>query len=54
MACTAFLERDPNPTVEDIEKGLGGNLCRCGTYRGIRHAVLEAAKEMKGGAHGNV
>ncbi len=54
MACTAFLERNPNPTVEDIEKGLGGNLCRCGTYQGIRHAVLQAAKEMKGGAHGNV
>ncbi|HUZ46330.1 MAG TPA: (2Fe-2S)-binding protein [Terriglobia bacterium] len=54
MACTAFLERNPNPTPEDIEKGLGGNLCRCGTYWGVRHAVLQAAKEMKGGSHGNV
>ncbi len=49
MACTAFLEKNPNPTLEQIEKGLGGNLCRCGTYAGIRRAVLEAAKAMKGG-----
>lgn len=54
MASTAFLERNPNPTMEEIEKNLGGNICRCGTYWGIRHAVLEAAKEMKGGAHGSV
>ncbi|HET9177009.1 MAG TPA: (2Fe-2S)-binding protein [Terriglobia bacterium] len=54
MACTAYLERDQNPTMEEVAKNLGGNICRCGTYRGIRHAVLEAAKGMKGGAHGNV
>ncbi len=49
MACTAFLESNPNPTLEDIEKGLGGNLCRCGTYRGLREAVLDAAETMRGG-----
>jgi xanthine dehydrogenase YagT iron-sulfur-binding subunit len=55
MACTAFLEKHPNPTLEEIEKGLGGNLCRCGTYAGIRPAVLDAAKAMKGGhAHAKV
>lgn len=54
MACTAYLERDQNPTMEEVAKNLGGNICRCGTYWGIRHAVLEAAKGMKGGAHGNV
>jgi xanthine dehydrogenase YagT iron-sulfur-binding subunit len=54
MASTAFLERNPNPSLEEIAKGLGGNLCRCGTYRGIRQAVLQAAKEMKGEAHGKV
>jgi xanthine dehydrogenase YagT iron-sulfur-binding subunit len=51
MACTAFLEKNPNPSLEEVEKGLGGNLCRCGTYAGIRHAVLDAAKAMKGGPH---
>jgi xanthine dehydrogenase YagT iron-sulfur-binding subunit len=49
MACTAFLEKNPNPTLEDVEKGLGGNLCRCGTYMGVRQAALDAAKAMKGG-----
>jgi xanthine dehydrogenase YagT iron-sulfur-binding subunit len=49
MACTAYLEREHNPTLEDIGKNLGGNICRCGTYWGVRHAVLEAAG-VKGGA----
>jgi xanthine dehydrogenase YagT iron-sulfur-binding subunit len=46
MACIAFLKTNPNPTREEVEKGLGGNLCRCGTYWGIRQAVLDAAKVM--------
>jgi xanthine dehydrogenase YagT iron-sulfur-binding subunit len=50
MAVKGFLDRYPNPTMEDVEKGLGGNLCRCGTYVGVRKAALEAAKQMKGGA----
>ena len=54
VACTGYLERDHNPTAEEISKNLGGNICRCGTYWGIRHAVLDAAKAMKGGANGNV
>jgi len=49
MASKAFLDRNPNPTYEQVKAGLGGNLCRCGTYVGIRQAVLEAAKELKGG-----
>ncbi len=49
MAVKAFLDRNPNPTMHDVEKGLGGNLCRCGTYAGVRQAALEAAKAMKGG-----
>lgn len=49
VACKAFLDKHPNPTLEQVEKGLGGNLCRCGTYVGVRQAVLDAAKAMKGG-----
>jgi len=49
MAAKGYLDKHPNPTYEDVQKGLGGNLCRCGTYVGVRKAVLEAAKEMKGG-----
>jgi xanthine dehydrogenase YagT iron-sulfur-binding subunit len=49
VACKAFLDKHPNPTREDVEHGLGGNICRCGTYAGVREAVLEAAKTLKGG-----
>ncbi|MGC4054888.1 MAG: (2Fe-2S)-binding protein [Paludibaculum sp.] len=50
-ASKAFLDRNPNPTYEQVKDGLGGNLCRCGTYVGVRKAVLEAAKMMKGGSN---
>ena len=46
MASKGFLDRNPNPTYEQVKTGLGGNLCRCGTYVGVRKAVLEAAKVM--------
>ena len=48
MAAKTFLDHNPNPTYEEVKSGLGGNLCRCGTYMGVRKAVLDAAKEMKG------
>ncbi len=49
MAVKGYLDKHPNPTYEDVQKDLGGNLCRCGTYVGVRKAALQAAKEMKGG-----
>jgi xanthine dehydrogenase YagT iron-sulfur-binding subunit len=49
MACKAFLDKNPNPTPEEVQKGLGGNLCRCGTYMGVRAAVMQAANTQKGG-----
>ncbi len=49
MACKAYLDGHPNPTHEQVKKALGGNLCRCGTYMGVRKAVLDAAMRMKGG-----
>ena len=49
VACKAFLDKNPNPTAEEINKGLGGNLCRCGTYVGVRAAVAQAAKGKRGG-----
>jgi xanthine dehydrogenase YagT iron-sulfur-binding subunit len=48
MAAKGFLDHHPNPTMDDVKHGLGGNLCRCGTYMGVRKAVLEAAKSTKG------
>jgi len=52
MAAKGFLDKHPNTSYEDVKKGLGGNLCRCGTYVGVRKAVLEAAKEMNGAKNG--
>lgn len=46
MACKTFLDRNPDPSAAEIERGLGGNLCRCGTYIGIRAAVAQAARVM--------
>jgi xanthine dehydrogenase YagT iron-sulfur-binding subunit len=43
VATKAFLDQHPNPTQEQIKHGLGGNYCRCGTYAGIRAAVMQAA-----------
>lgn len=50
MATKALLDRNPSPTPRDVERGLCGNLCRCGTYPGLRKAALEAAA--KGGRRG--
>ena len=44
VACKALLDKNPNPTPDQVQKGLGGNLCRCGTYMGVRAAVMQAAK----------
>lgn len=49
MACKAYLDRNPHPTYEQVKKALGGNLCRCGTYMGVRKAVLGAALRVKAG-----
>ncbi|MSU62179.1 MAG: (2Fe-2S)-binding protein [Pedosphaera sp.] len=47
-AATAFVRKHPNATIEQIRSGLGGNLCRCGTYAGMLLAVADAASG-KGG-----
>jgi xanthine dehydrogenase YagT iron-sulfur-binding subunit len=43
VATKALLDRNPRPTPEQVRKGLCGNLCRCGTYVGVRAAALQAA-----------
>jgi isoquinoline 1-oxidoreductase subunit alpha len=43
MTAAALLARTPNPTDEEIGAAMSGNLCRCGTYVRIRHAVKRAA-----------
>ena len=44
MNMAEFLEKNPNPTDEEIRHGLVGNLCRCTGYAHIVKAVREAAK----------
>jgi carbon-monoxide dehydrogenase small subunit len=43
MAAADLLERNPNPTEEEVRHGLEGNLCRCTGYHNIVKAVLDAA-----------
>jgi aerobic-type carbon monoxide dehydrogenase small subunit (CoxS/CutS family) len=50
VAAVAFLRENPNPTRDEIARGMNGNICRCGTYTRIIAAVERAAKAMKGGA----
>ena len=52
VACKAFLDKNPNPTPEEVKHGLGGNLCRCGTYIGVRAAVQQAASVQKAARKG--
>jgi len=47
MASKAFLDKNPEPTLEEIEYGLDGNICRCAGYLKIIDAVRAAAQEMK-------
>lgn len=50
MATRAFIEKHPNASLEEIQKGLGGNICRCGTYANITMCAVEICKSAKGGA----
>jgi carbon-monoxide dehydrogenase small subunit len=44
MAAAGLLERNPNPTEEEVRHALEGNLCRCTGYHNIVKSVLDAAK----------
>jgi aerobic carbon-monoxide dehydrogenase small subunit len=50
MAAAQILERNPDPSDEEIRHGLEGNLCRCTGYQHIVQAVQCAARKMKGRA----
>ena len=49
MQAAALLAVAPNPTDDEIDAAMGGNLCRCGTYPKIRAAVHAAATKMQEG-----
>jgi isoquinoline 1-oxidoreductase subunit alpha len=45
MSASALLSTVPDPTDDDIDAAMAGNICRCGTYNRIRAAIKQAAKE---------
>ncbi|HCW84849.1 MAG: (2Fe-2S)-binding protein [Planktotalea sp.] len=47
MQAASLLETNPEPTDDDIDIVMGGNLCRCGTYPRIRAAVKTAAAKLQ-------
>lgn len=46
MNAVSLLKSNPNPTDEEIETAMQGNICRCGTYLRIRKAIKTAAKSL--------
>jgi len=50
MASYQLLKNNPNPSEEEIRKGLEGNICRCTGYQNIVRAVQSAAEHMRTGA----
>jgi carbon-monoxide dehydrogenase small subunit len=52
MAAKALLDRNPDPTDDDIAEGLAGNVCRCTGYQPIVRAVHAAAESLRGSEEG--
>lgn len=50
MSGVGLLERNGDPSPEEIVHAMNGNICRCGTYARIAEAIRQAAAAMKGGA----
>jgi carbon-monoxide dehydrogenase small subunit len=47
MTCCALLERNKNPSEQEIREAISGNLCRCTGYNNIVKAVQHAAEQMR-------
>ena len=48
MSATALLQQIPQPSDEDINNAMAGNICRCATYVRIRQAIHNAARTLEG------
>lgn len=53
MSAIALLDRISNPTDEDINRAMSGNICRCGTYNRIRRGIRRAAATMNAAREGS-
>jgi isoquinoline 1-oxidoreductase alpha subunit len=47
MSASALLAKNPNPSDDDIEMAMNGNICRCGTYSKIKRAIKSGAEVMR-------
>ena len=47
MSAVALLERNSEPTDDEIDVAMSGNLCRCGAYPRIRAAIKTAGQQLK-------
>jgi isoquinoline 1-oxidoreductase alpha subunit len=45
MQAVSLLKQKPNPTDDEIENAMNGNICRCGTYLRIKEAIKTAAQQ---------
>ncbi|MEP6612290.1 MAG: (2Fe-2S)-binding protein [Mucilaginibacter sp.] len=50
MSAAVLLRENPNPTDQDIDDAMSGNICRCGTYQRVRAAIHKAAAMQREGA----
>jgi len=48
MTAASLLESSPQPTDDEIDNAMSGNLCRCGTYQRIKRAIHSAAADLSG------
>ncbi len=47
MSAVALVEKNSNPSEDDIIQAMEGNLCRCGTYTRIKQAIYQAAEKVR-------
>jgi aerobic-type carbon monoxide dehydrogenase small subunit (CoxS/CutS family) len=50
MSMTGYLMQNPNPTIEQMQRGISGNICRCADYPKILQAAMRAAEYMRNSA----
>jgi isoquinoline 1-oxidoreductase alpha subunit len=53
MSAAALLQTTPQPSDEDIDSAMAGNICRCGTYQRVRAAIHRAAGQTQMPAAGS-
>lgn len=49
MSAESLLRENPSPTQDEIKQAIAGNICRCGVYEHIEHAIAVAADKLKAG-----